>query len=80
MSSEGDIYTLPLSLDLNFKGGRVTSVLVSLEGVVKTVSLQTTGTDQEFGRWDENNGFLNIFLQYCNKPLCLQQERIRILC
>lgn len=39
-----------------------------------------TGTEQEFGGWDEKKCFFNIFLQYCNKPPHRQQGRIKILC
>lgn len=74
----GDTYTLPLSLDSSFKGGRTVSVLVNFIRVSKTVSVQTTATDHEFrGRDEKKKVSLTYFSSIVTNPLTASREGLK---
>ena len=64
-------------LGLELQGRQKDVCLVSLERVVKTVSLQTTGTDQEFGGWDEKKVSLTYFSSIVTNPLAASREGLK---
>lgn len=65
-----DTYTLPLSLALSFKGGRM---------MLWSMSLHTAGTDREFGGCDEwkKEVSLTYFSNIATRPLANSREELK---